>query len=42
MSSLPPKHSDALLIAWRLAELEAANLGYAEIEPIHFFWVCSN
>jgi ATP-dependent Clp protease ATP-binding subunit ClpC len=37
MSPLPPKHSDALLIAWRLAELEAANLGSSEIEPIHFF-----
>jgi ATP-dependent Clp protease ATP-binding subunit ClpC len=37
MSPLPPKHSDALLIAWRLAELEAANLGSSEIEPVHFF-----
>lgn len=37
MTPLPPKHSDALLIAWRLAELEAANLGSSEIEPVHFF-----
>ena len=26
-----------MLIAWRLAELEAANLGSSEIEPVHFF-----
>lgn len=37
MSSQPLRHSNALLIAWRLAELEAANLRAAELEPIHFF-----
>ena len=37
MSNHPPIHSNALLIAWRLAELEAANLRSAELEPIHFF-----
>ena len=31
------RHSDALLIAWRLAELEATNLGQDELEPVHFF-----
>jgi hypothetical protein len=30
------RHSDALLIAWRLAELEAANLRQGELEPVHF------
>ena len=25
------------MIAWRLAELEAAKLRLAELEPIHFF-----
>ncbi|MDB4055808.1 ATP-dependent Clp protease ATP-binding subunit [Akkermansiaceae bacterium] len=37
MSASPPKHANALLIAWRLAELEAANLHAAELEPVHFF-----
>jgi hypothetical protein len=37
MSSHPPKHSNALLIAWCLAELAAANLRSDELEPIHFF-----
>jgi ATP-dependent Clp protease ATP-binding subunit ClpC len=37
MSSQTLRHSNALLIAWRLAELEAANLRAAELEPIHFF-----
>ena len=33
----PPKHSDALLIAWRLAEFEAINVRSTELEPVHFF-----
>lgn len=37
MNSQPLRHSNALLIAWRLAELEGANLRAAELEPIHFF-----
>lgn len=37
MAPKPLKHSNTLLIAWRLAELEAANLRSAELEPIHFF-----
>ena len=37
MSSQPIRHSGALLIAWRLAELEAANLRSDELEPVHFF-----
>jgi len=37
MSSQPLRHSNALLISWRLAELEAANLRSPELEPIHFF-----
>jgi ATP-dependent Clp protease ATP-binding subunit ClpC len=37
MSSHPLQHSNALLITWRLAELEAANLRRGELEPIHFF-----
>ena len=37
MSLQPLRHSNALLIAWRLAEMEAANLRTAELEPIHFF-----
>jgi ATP-dependent Clp protease ATP-binding subunit ClpC len=37
MSTHPLKYSNALLIAWRLAELEAANLSASELEPIHFF-----
>lgn len=36
MSHQPLKHSNALLIAWRLAELEAANLRAEELEPVHF------
>jgi ATP-dependent Clp protease ATP-binding subunit ClpC len=31
------RHSEALLIAWRLAELEATNLRCAELEPEHYF-----
>lgn len=31
------RHSDALLISWRLAELEAAHLKQSELEPAHFF-----
>jgi len=37
MTPQPLKHSNALLMAWRLAELEAANLRSSELEPIHFF-----
>ena len=37
MSNQPLRHSGALLIAWRLAELEAANLRSTELEPVHFF-----
>lgn len=37
MSSKSLRHSDSLLIAWRLAELEAANLHCAELEPEHYF-----
>lgn len=37
MSASPPKHANALLIAWRLAELEVANLHANELEPVHFF-----
>jgi ATP-dependent Clp protease ATP-binding subunit ClpC len=37
MSSQPLKHSNALLIAWRLAELEAVNLHSDKLEPVHFF-----
>jgi len=37
MSSQPLRHSDSLLIAWRVAELEAANLHCAELEPEHYF-----
>jgi ATP-dependent Clp protease ATP-binding subunit ClpC len=37
MSSRPLRHSNALLIVWRLAELEAANQRSAELEPVHFF-----
>ncbi len=35
----PPavRHSDSLLLAWRLAELEAAHLRQEELEPAHFF-----
>jgi ATP-dependent Clp protease ATP-binding subunit ClpC len=31
------RHSETLLIAWRLAELEAANLRCVELDPAHFF-----
>jgi len=31
------RHSESLLIAWRLAELEAAHLKQSELEPVHFF-----
>lgn len=31
------RHSNALLIVWRLAELEAANLRCDELAPVHFF-----
>ena len=37
MSNQHMRHSGALLIAWRLAELEAANLRSDELEPVHFF-----
>lgn len=37
MSASGPRHSNALLIAWRLAELEAANLCAQTLEPEHFF-----
>jgi ATP-dependent Clp protease ATP-binding subunit ClpC len=37
MNSEVMRHSEALLIAWRLAELEAAHLRQAELEPPHFF-----
>jgi ATP-dependent Clp protease ATP-binding subunit ClpC len=36
MKSPSIRHSDALLIAWRLAELEATNLKQDELEPVHF------
>jgi len=31
------RHSDSLVLAWKIAELEARNLGSREIEPAHFF-----
>jgi ATP-dependent Clp protease ATP-binding subunit ClpC len=31
------RHSESLLIAWRLAELEATHLRRPELEPVHFF-----
>lgn len=37
MKAMSIRHSDALLIAWRLAEFEAANLGQSELDPVHFF-----
>jgi ATP-dependent Clp protease ATP-binding subunit ClpC len=37
MSSAAIRHSNALQIAWRLAELEVANLRQPELEPVHFF-----
>ena len=37
MSVHPLRHSNALLIAWRLAELEAVHLHCNELDPVHFF-----
>ncbi len=37
MSSPHPRHSNAVQIAWRLAELECANLKCSELDPVHFF-----
>ena len=37
MSSTPLRHSDSLLIAWRLAEFEATNRRATGLEPVHFF-----
>lgn len=37
MSHPPTRHSDALLVIWRLAGLEAAHLRATELEPVHFF-----
>ncbi|WP_395745395.1 AAA family ATPase [Prosthecobacter sp.] len=37
MKAVSIRHSEALLIAWRLAEFEAANLGQSELDPVHFF-----
>lgn len=37
MNAATIRHSETLLIAWRLAELEAANLRCAELDPEHFF-----
>jgi hypothetical protein len=31
------RHSDSLILVWKIAELEARNLGAREIEPTHFF-----
>ncbi|MCK9589646.1 MAG: hypothetical protein M0Q93_09840 [Terrimicrobiaceae bacterium] len=31
------RHSDSLILVWKIAELEARNLGSREIEPAHFF-----
>jgi ATP-dependent Clp protease ATP-binding subunit ClpC len=36
MDAPGPRHSNALLIAWRLAELEAGNLKTSVLEPEHF------
>ena len=36
MDAPGPRHSNALLIAWRLAELEAGNLRTSVLEPEHF------
>lgn len=36
MRTTTPKHSNALLIAWRLAELEAGHLQTSVLEPEHF------
>jgi|GEM_PF-887549 len=30
------RHSDSLILAWKIAELEARNLGSREIDPAHF------
>lgn len=32
-----PRHADSLLIVWRVAELEARNLGSGRLGPAHFF-----
>lgn len=37
MDAPGPRHSNALLIAWRLAELEAGHLKTSVLEPEHFF-----
>jgi ATP-dependent Clp protease ATP-binding subunit ClpC len=37
MNAATIRHSETLLIAWRLAELEAVNLHCTELEPEHFF-----
>lgn len=31
------RHSDSLILVWKIAELEARNLGSRAIEPAHFF-----
>ena len=31
------RHTNSLVLVWRLAELEAANLKSDQIEPAHFF-----
>ena len=36
MNTPAPRHSNALLIAWRLAELEAGHLQTSVLEPEHF------
>jgi ATP-dependent Clp protease ATP-binding subunit ClpC len=37
MNAASIRHSDALLIAWRLAEFEACHLGDETLMPVHFF-----
>lgn len=37
MQSNVVRHSESLLIAWRLADLEARHLGQLELQPEHFF-----
>jgi hypothetical protein len=31
------RHSDSLILVWKIAEAEARNLGSVEIEPVHLF-----
>jgi len=31
------RHSESLVFVWKVAELEARNLGASTIEPVHFF-----